>query len=345
MLSESVLEELARNTALRQELVSMAWPSLSVESKLQLIEAIQGKGISASSPNWLVDLALADGADIVRLWAARFAYFREPAKPNALAFLGSPTEKDLARTENARNDPNPLVRACVSKTDSFTYEWLTALPQTERLLALRNLTSSNFASFISWLETAVAAGIPGAELRDCATEFLALPVVKDELNTPETEQDPYHAYELGKAMEKGWEFAKTAPPPLQSMLAFALPLKVGQFSKMKAEQLATLPAELLERILYIPSLDSTDETEKLKKLILSQPERFPEKLVQQFKRHTEEDSYLDAEAIRRWRQTHRLDSSTSTMEEIFALRDQLSAMTEQLSELAQAVREKKGLIF
>ena len=70
MLSEDILEELTRSSALQRDLVRLAWHSLSTESKLQLVQAIQS-GLTPSTPDWLVDLALKDAAPIVRFWAAR----------------------------------------------------------------------------------------------------------------------------------------------------------------------------------------------------------------------------------------------------------------------------------
>lgn len=95
MLSETVLEQLARPAPMQQTLVETAWPSLTAESKLQLIQSIQGTGPSPSTPGWLVDLALADPAPIVRVWAARFAYFRTPMPPGAIAFGGAANRRRL----------------------------------------------------------------------------------------------------------------------------------------------------------------------------------------------------------------------------------------------------------
>jgi hypothetical protein len=64
MLPDTIVEELTRPTPLQQRLVGLAWPSLSVESRLQLLAH------SESGP-WLLALALFDERDFVRYWAAR----------------------------------------------------------------------------------------------------------------------------------------------------------------------------------------------------------------------------------------------------------------------------------
>ena len=52
MLSDRVLGELVQAGPLQRALVSAAWPSLSTESRLQVIAAIQGEGVLRHTPDW-----------------------------------------------------------------------------------------------------------------------------------------------------------------------------------------------------------------------------------------------------------------------------------------------------
>lgn len=53
MLSESILEELLRRSALSEELAQALWPDLSVDSKLQLIAAYQADISPPPRTGWL----------------------------------------------------------------------------------------------------------------------------------------------------------------------------------------------------------------------------------------------------------------------------------------------------
>ena len=122
MLSDQVLIELARNSPLREELITAAWPSLSTESRLEVIDAVvppRERG-SSTVPDYLLDLALSDPAPIVRYWAARSYYFRRPVLgpdgkvvPSKIPSLETPPE-EYQRTARVEGDRSPLVRAAAS---------------------------------------------------------------------------------------------------------------------------------------------------------------------------------------------------------------------------------------
>lgn len=81
MLSERVLEELSRNTALGEQLVLLAWPSFAVESKSQVLDAVAMEA-SSPTPECLARLAIAHEAPLARYWAARHTYFERPRLEN-----------------------------------------------------------------------------------------------------------------------------------------------------------------------------------------------------------------------------------------------------------------------
>ena len=69
MLPDKVFAEFSSNTPESQLMVKLAWPSLSTESKLQLISALQTK--NHYTPTWMAELAAADQAPIVQFYAMR----------------------------------------------------------------------------------------------------------------------------------------------------------------------------------------------------------------------------------------------------------------------------------
>lgn len=250
MLSDDVLEELTRSSVLQPDLVRLAWPAISAESKLQLIQAIQ-RGVAPSTPDWLADLALKDPSPIVRFWAARYAYLPSSIPENPLIPSISPSECDLARWAAVQADPEPLVSACAKCETSLLFpNNLAEYTQPLRLLAIRRMANPDFSGFIDWLETALEAGVPDDELQDCVREFFALPGLKDELELPETEQDPYGAFSREKALTKAWELTRAASPRTQNTLTFSLPLTVGRHGKVKAEVLASLPGPVVRVLLF-----------------------------------------------------------------------------------------------
>ncbi len=65
MLSDKVLEELIRNTPMSEHLIKEAWPDLSTEGRLQIIQATVDAHLH-TLPTWLSVLAMNDKAPIVR---------------------------------------------------------------------------------------------------------------------------------------------------------------------------------------------------------------------------------------------------------------------------------------
>jgi len=343
MLPDSVLEELGRNTPLQSYLVTAAWPSLTTESKLQLIQAIQGKGGSPCTPDWLLDLALED-APVVRIWAARFAYFKEPVAAGTDMFGTPPNEQERALRERAINNVEPLVHAKVGQPSTFLdFDGLTQLPHLERLWAIRTTGTPNFASFIDWIEKALAAKIPVLEICECVGEFFALPDVMKEFGRDDSALDAYATMRLREAMVKGWELVKNVPIELQHTLVFRLPLQVGRHGKMTAEPLALLPPNVLNSLFYLSAADTTDELERLKTSVLKAPDQFDKDIVKTLQRECDEAYLAPSEAaVRKQRLFERRDHGQATLEVLSSLVDRFDTFEERLVELEQNLRPKKG---
>lgn len=345
MLSEDILEELTRSSALQRDLVRLAWHSLSTESKLQLVQTMQS-GPTPSTPDWLVDLALKDAAPIVRFWAARYAYLPTSVPDNPLIPSMAPSQEDVARWAAVQADPEPLISACAKCESSLWLpENLIEQPQSLRILTIRRLTSPDFAAFIDWIEKALAAGVSDEELQQCIHEFFALPGLKEELELPETEQDLYGAYSRERALEKGWELTKLAGVRAQRTLAFALPLQVGRHGKIRTDLLASLPGPVIEALLFRAGGKDTDMLSELREGILANPENYPPEAQKALNREAEDLIWVNDERLRR----HDLMTSpaigTATLQELFGLTDRLAKIEERMAELERAVRDKKGLVW
>lgn len=345
MLSEDILEELTRSSALQRDLVHLAWHSLSTESKLQLVQALQS-GLTPSTPDWLVDLALKDAAAIVRFWAARYAYLPDSVPDNLLIPSIAPSEEDVARWAAVQADTEPLISACAKcESSSWITENLIEQPQYLRIVTIRRLTSPNFAVFIDWIEKAIAAGVADEELQECIHEFFALPGLKEELELPETEQDPYAAHSRERALEKGWELTKLASDRTQRTLAFALPLKVGRHGKVKTDLFASLPGPVIDALLFRVGDKDSDMLSELRERISANPENYPPEAQQALNREAEDLIWVNDERIRRHHLMTRPALGKATLQELFGLTDRLTKIEERMAELEQEVRDKRGLIW
>lgn len=345
MLSENVLEELTRSSALQPDLVRLAWPSLSTESKLQLIQAIQA-GLTPSTPDWLADLALKDLAPIVRFWAARYAYLPDSVPDNPLIPSIAPSEEDVGRWATVLADPEPLVSACAKcESSSWMPESLIEQPQSLRILTIRRLTYPDFSIFIDWLDQAITAAVADEELQECIHEFFAHPGLKEELELPETQQDPYGAYSREQALEKAWGLTKVAGLRTQRTLVFALPLQVGRHGRVKTEVLAGLPGPVIEALLFRAGASGDGPLSELRERISANPENYPPEAQKALSREADDLVHVDDERIRRQQLITRPDMGKAAIQELFGMTDRLIQMEERMAEFEQMVREKKGLIW
>lgn len=236
------------------------------------------------------------------------------------------------------------MRACVQKPSTLiNFDEITRIPQLERLWAIRNVNLPNFSAFIDWLEKALVEGVPVREIRECVDEFFALPSLKDDLALPETSQDPYGAYSREKAMQKAWELLKSTPAELQHALVYRLPLRVGRHGKITAEQLATLPPEILERLFYLTVEDGSYELEKLKDMVRTQPDKFDAEIVKALQREDNELSDPPSrEEVRNWRLLARNDPARATLEMLSTIMERFDTLEQRLGDIESAQKAKKG---
>jgi hypothetical protein len=344
VLSEAVLEELLRNTPMREYLVREAWPDLSTESRLQVIQAMNVEPL-AGIPEWLSALALDDTAPIVRYWAASRTYFKRPPPADSPAVLAplygrTPSQVDLC--ERARNDSAELVRLCAACGETLSFSTLTSLPQFQRLAFLRGLSMPSPEEFFEWLKAAISAGVVDRELVECWLEFAALPDVRKYLErSPDDFVDGGDAHHAGKTIEAGWNIARIAGPALQRQLAFMLPTRMG-LTTMKTEELATMPEKVLAALPW--RTDGSPEIAGVISLIRANPQRFPDEAVKSVDRAegypapTEEERLIS-------RDRQALDRPRATLEAVIRVSEKVDGLADQFQQIRQEQSGRKRGFF
>jgi hypothetical protein len=238
MLAESIVMDLARPCPSQGLVVETAWQSLSVESRLQVISAIQSAQ-HGYTPEWLLSLALRDSEAIVRYWACKSAAHSQ---------------------ENiARNDPSDLVRYSATQLSIFQIEALSSMPQPQRLVVLRSQRVL-FSDFIDWLCSGDVESIADSDLAICALEFFAR---SDALG------------QLGESdLKKSWSLLlRKAGLDLAKVLARYLPFRCGR-TTVDLEVLESLPTHLLLAVLDRVMFQDEFICDKLRERIQARPEGF-----------------------------------------------------------------------
>lgn len=333
MLSERVLDELVRRSALSEALSRALWPDLSVESKLQLLAAYHAD-YSPSTPIWLADLALEDRSPVVQYFAARHANFRTRREGIAehLKSFFQVSDEDVARHAKAHAIEHPLVKAAVSEFSAFSAkEHLLRSSQLERLVNVRNAHMLSLGALMEFLEEAVDK-TDDRELAAVAYEYFLRPDTKRELQRGKFDfSDGESAYFAGEGIKKGWEVARKAGPGLANVLVASLPTSLGM-ATIDAKDLATMP----ERVLELLAHDNLERKEvgELHKLIREQPDRFPEKVTKALERASEFGREDDSE-IQRERWLASPMSERATLEAVLELQQQVAKVAEQLQELRE----------
>lgn len=346
MLADSTLAELTKPTPSREALVRMAWPSLDVASKLRVIERVQDFGSALQgTPDWLHELAMRDEAAIVRYWSARaYAFRRGPVDPDDSPLgMFRTTEADVARTEQARVDPEPLVRAATNQQTALTaYAGLEAISQLERLQLLREDRNRFFENFVDWLVKCVdEASVPDEELNECLGEVLASRQFTDIARGIDNDVDGYFSFSTGKALEKGWALAARAGRYLSATLVQHLPFSFPRgHGGVDAEALDALPPNLQAWLLY---RDDEPVAAAFLERVRANPERYDATLVAELKKW--DDSAWERRA--RSAPPERDRKHELLAERLESANEQLDKVLEGMRELYELVREasnrKRGI--
>jgi hypothetical protein len=292
MLADSTLAELTKSAPSREALVRLAWPALDVASKLRVIEVIQGfRGVLTSTPDWLHDLAMSNEAGIVRYWSARaFSFDDGPVtepNPQQLVFSRT-TQEDVERTERARTDPEPLVRAATNRRSLLaSFAGVERMTQLERLQLIREGSDPFMRSFFEWLGKCVDEGlVPDAELTECLSEYYESEPFTGTQARIDGEWDGYYAFSAGEALDTAWALVPRAGPMLSARLVQRLPFRYRDgMGGPTDELLDALPEELQEWMLY--RHDEPMAAAFIER-VRTNPERYGEKLVDQVRRRDAE---------------------------------------------------------
>lgn len=333
MLSERVLDELVRRSALSEELCKALWPDLLVESKLQLLAALHAE-FSPSTPDWLVDLALDDKSPAVQYFALRHAYLRTrrtDVAENLKSFF-EVTDADVAQHAKAHAIEHPLVRAAVADFSSIgSKEYLRRFTPIERLVAVRNESMFSLGSLVDFLGEAVDT-IEDRELAAVAHEYFLRPDTKRELQRDRFDYaDGESAYYAGEGIKKGWEVVRKAGPVLANVLVSNLPTSLGM-TTIEAKELATMPERVLEYL--VDDNLERKEVADLRRMMRDEPSRFPAKVIEALQRASEFGRY-DAEDIQRERRIASPLTERVTLEVVLELQKQVAAVAEQLREMRE----------
>lgn len=336
MLNEQVLESLTCNAPLRPHLVAAAWSDLSVESKLQVIQAVQSDVYKNETPTWLMQICIDDPAAVVRYWAARNYRFADEKLqnwpiPSVPPRVVPDSEKELL--QKTLSDDSALVRACVFDSDKT----LTERSQLERLVFIR---SSGTAHIVGFLSKALDAGVSDEELTDCLREVLEKPGVLADLKSDVNYRDGDTAYYEGQIVKEGWEALRKAGPKLAHLLAWRLPTSRG-LGHISPDVIASMPPHVLEALAY--RTDKPKEVEAAIQLVLGSPEKYGDASVSAIKKALEFSSLFgDSDPQPN---TFETDRAQEALEALQALRGQVQAVSEQLNAVQEQVAAKRGLIF
>lgn len=347
MLSERVIEELLRDTPMREHLVKAAWPSLSVESRLQVIQIVNDLGHNYV-PFWLASLAMEDDAPIVRYWAAKSAHLKEPIVDGAtgamrdLQLMLAPTPEEALLYDKVNSDSCDLVSLCVAQRIGPTYETLTNEPQFRRLALLRSHSLASSGAFFAWLSQAIDEGVPDPELAACATEFLGLPTVSSDFTRSSDDfTDGFEAYSAGKSIRAGWDVVKRAGPALQGVLAHQLPIKLG-LTAISIDEQASMPETALRTLLW--RAEREESFDELAQLIRSHPERFSELIVKTAANLDQAQSF-DSETIADRQARSALNQTRSVLDTVLRLKNKIADLASRLESGKQAEPRRRGGFF
>ena len=289
MLAPETLNELVRrDSGLTTSLTTAAWASLSVESKLQVVQRVSEMNPGGETPLWLVALALGDPNEIVRVWGLRWTTLRPsgeavpPAGVDAEASTQPvsntrPTELEASLHSAALADRSALVRASARGDSTVGFNALSAMSHFERLVFLRRLRTADIGSFFSWLHQAAGAGLPDGELAQCVAEFVAHDHVRHELARGDDDEDGTEAVNSGQTLKLAWDMFRQPLPATQRILAPVLPTRL-EGHQVAVDELASLPEAALALLIGVDTADKG--IVELQSRVRQHPNDFPRTVVQ-----------------------------------------------------------------
>jgi hypothetical protein len=334
VLSDSILMQLAKPSPLRERLIVAAWPSLSVETKLQVIDAASGPGFY-SAPGYLVDLAQADSAEIVRYWATRKALLTRVQNPDEEGVFNVEATSREAQERFARldADPSDLVRAAEHASWIFATR-LFQLPQLARLIHIRNLKNPDTSAFSEFVEEALKELVSVDEIRDCIFEYFSREDVFEEMKV--ADRDGYSEFSKRRGWENLWRIAATAPPKVAHVIA-ANAVLVGKNWQVKQELLRALPDDV--RIVVIHR--DEEPAVKLFESMIADPSGQSSVVANEVRRLSERsaDYWMPSERERR---DYNLENTPARTEAVFESLKDVRALLERVAGTPEEAAERSA---
>lgn len=243
MLSESLIKEFRRNSPSTRVLLDLAWPSLSVESKLQILVSYTKVDFGDSIqhvvpiPEWLQILAMEDGEEIIRVFGMMFGGVDSSSDIEKDILIKSVYDsehsKSVQEIEMKINaEENKIIRSIKNNAFSF-FDDLKAIPQQSRLISIRGIGEFRLDIFLACFNQLILE-IPKEQLIEMLDEII-------ENYTESGICIPTEIEELNQA----WELIAKVDEDLSFRLAKITPIKAGSTrwitAEVKAEQLLKVP--------------------------------------------------------------------------------------------------------
>jgi hypothetical protein len=263
MLTEALIEEFTRDCPSTKILVSKVWGSLSLESKLQIINAFAN-----NLPHWLVELTINDKDEVVKIWGMKNYDSPYNFPDDEELFRGvygdSEYNSALAIQIKIKNDNSEIVKN-ISANEFIFFSDFVGIPQNARLIRLRHVKVFPTDMFIIYLGE-IALGLSKPDLIDCLDEIIG-------------NLDRYgfmiQCVSSIENLNKAWELLEKIDEDIALRLAKILPINTFPFNEqnikgddVKAELLLNLPRTALFWSLKQNQDNPTRELQKVAKIII-----------------------------------------------------------------------------
>ncbi len=206
MLNQKLLKNLTSSAPSSRFLLEMAWQSLAVESKLEIVDEFANK-TGELLPNWLLKLALEDEHKIIQLWAAskeNLSFSDSDSDKKSFEHLQKRLEILNDDTLNALTDRN--IDYLILEENFYQFE------QQTRLIIIRYLRDIDYSNLLTFVKNNISR-IPKSQLIECLDEFISK--LENICDTKIIELD-----ELNSA----WDFTATLDEEISSRLARIFPI-------------------------------------------------------------------------------------------------------------------------
>ena len=275
MLSPEVLTELMRRTQASEEILRAAWPSLSVESKLQILTKMQND-LYYGVPSWLLPIVASDPAPVVRYWGLRESDLTQIADNRAGALYRA-DDDTLEACRLARADTHPLVSALVNRKSGFS-EPDAPGARLARLMWVRHpLGLEGLRNHLDALEAAIESGSPtDRELAGIVSEMLRSSQFAARYLADERSWDGWtHNSNLSEA-KRLWMLSTKSGPFTAHQIVWCAPTRVEQRNILK-DVVCHLPPGLIATLLG----RREPEVRELEAAIRTNLAAFPEEIQKQ----------------------------------------------------------------